>query len=101
MSELVAEVERLRALIAADARDWSETDTAIREKRVIRDKKAKVKAQRILVDFDNEIPRLKYNECRFIVKVWTRASCSSSSNGRFSCHTPTSAGSSMSLGRTA
>ena len=45
------------------------TDTAIREKRVIRDKKAKVKAKRILVSFDNEIPRLKYNECRFIVNV--------------------------------
>lgn len=45
------------------------TDTAIREKRVIRDKKAKVRTQRILVDFDNEISRLKYNECRFIVNA--------------------------------
>jgi hypothetical protein len=45
------------------------TDTAIREKRVIRDKKARVKTQRIAVDFDNEIPRLKFNECRFIVNT--------------------------------
>ena len=45
------------------------TDAAIREKRVIRDKKAKVKTRRIVVDFDNEIPHLKYNECRFIVNA--------------------------------
>jgi len=43
------------------------TDTAMREKRVVRDKKVKEKLARKPLSFDNEIIKLKYAECRFIV----------------------------------